>query len=526
MKVKKEMFNLMEKVLMDEYQRILHNPQKYSTLLQCVAPKKAKGVKYISFLGSTGYADAAKGYVRSLIELGVYVYFETVRCHGGKSIELLSDDDLILAVCLNNSHIQYDTVIIHTVPHYWPDIIRRERSINPLVKIYGLTVWETDRVFPKWLKIISQSQLTGLIVPSNWNKQTFEQSARQEGYFLDDPLTQSSKKGDMTGNRFPPIFTCHHLIADRSFPSCINFSRDNLYGSHIKTAFLCIGTWTPRKGIAETIEAYLKAFDGQKHVVLYLKTNSGSYSKQDEKILKDKLQKIIVNYRDPPKIILDTQLRSEDYIEALVQHCDVYFSLCNSEGVGLGACSAALKGKVIIMTGYGGQIEYIKKASWVEYKLAVVQVPSHFAEWIRPPQKWAYPNISKAVEYLQDVHLNLKSYKHEAMVNRSFLLNQFSALVIGNQLQSILYGCHRPLSKSSVKLSKGSEKDLLAANPHSQSSSSSQSSSDSSTDSENVTANLSSEDKKAARKLAKERHQLRRQRHLERRRYRLLRDPC
>ena len=46
------------------------------------------------------------------------------------------------------------------------------------------------------------------------------------------------------------------------------------------------------------------------------------------------------------------------------------------------------------MTGYGGQTEYIQKACWIDFKLDIVQVPADFAEWVRPPQRWAYPNLN------------------------------------------------------------------------------------------------------------------------------------
>lgn len=405
--------------LNQQYIKLTQNLSKYPIESQWIAPKNAKGVKYVSFLGSTGYADAAKGYVRSLAESGTYVFFEAVRCHGGKSNDLLSNDDLILSISINNSHILYDSVIIHTVPRYWKQIVDLERSVNPNVKIYGLTVWETDRVHPQWMTLIDELKLSGLIVPSNWNKKTFEQSAKDQGIL-----------------HFLPIHTCHHVLTDSNGIISPSLTRQSLYGD-VKTAFLCVGTWTPRKGIDETIDTYLKAFENQKDVVLYLKTNSGS-SKQADLELHQRLQKILMEYKSPPKIILDTELRSNDYIEALTKNCDVFLSLCNSEGVGLGACAAALKGKIIVMTGYGGQVEYIEKASWIDFKLDVVQVPSDFADWVRPPQKWAYPNIKHAIDILKNVHNNIKKYQKEAEMNRSIMINKFSYQTIGKRLLSII----------------------------------------------------------------------------------------
>ena len=118
----------------------------------------------------------------------------------------------------------------------------------------------------------------------------------------------------------------------------------------------------------------------------------------------------------------------------------MYLSLCNSEGVGLGACQTALKGKIIVMTGYGGQTEYIKVASWIRYNLDIVKVPATFVEWIRPPQRWGYPCLNHAVACLQHIYDNLPKYLDSAKQNRPFITNKFSYVARGSVLKDILGG--------------------------------------------------------------------------------------
>jgi len=413
----------MESALISKYKEICQNPQKYARESQWIAPKSrsVRGVKYIGFLGSTGYADAAKGYIRSLVESGTYVVIEPVKYCSEKGTEILSNDDSVLAVCLHNTHLLYDTVIIHSIPTNWKKYSDRERAMNPSVRIFGLTVWETDRIYPKWLDLISEASLDGLIVPTEWNRQTFIDSARNHRI-----------------HNFPPVYVCHHAITDRQHrEGRLPLKREHIYGPHVKLAFLCIGTWTPRKGIGETIEAYLEAFQGHSDVVLYVKTTTGKYSEEDTAELRQRLDKLMYGYKHPPKIILDTKLRSDDHIDDLVKNCDVYLSLCNSEGVGLGACQAALKGKIVIMTGYGGQKEYIMQGNWIDYKLGVVRVPDNFAEWIRPPQQWAYPDLNHAVRCLRDVYQRKDIYEKQSEENRSYTLDKFSYIARGQQFNSI-----------------------------------------------------------------------------------------
>ena len=83
-------------------------------------------------------------------------------------------------------------------------------------------------------------------------------------------------------------------------------------------ALLCIGTWTCRKGIEETIRAYLTAFKGINDVVLYIKTSDGAYTPANNTKLRLRLKNIYKQYDNPPKIILDTNLRSDEYIDDLV----------------------------------------------------------------------------------------------------------------------------------------------------------------------------------------------------------------
>ena len=409
----------MEIALRQRYQEVLKDRERYQIESKWIAGKN-NGVKFYAFVGSNGYAIASKGYISSLVHKGIYVLLQPIKFVLETGADILAEDDTLLAVCLHNTEINYDTVIIHSVPTSWDKIVDYERGRNPNVKIFGLTVWETDRVYPSWMDIIVNNRLTGLIVPSHWNAEIFKKTA---------------KDNKIVG--FPPVYVCHHLITDyltKKDKHRTRSSRSSLYGKAGK-AFLCIGSWTPRKGVSETVEAYLQAFKKSDDVVLYLKTFLHSYSLENSLILQKRLNEITSKYPNPAKIVLNTDLVSDDQIDDLISNCDVFVSLCNSEGVGLGACQSALNGKIVIMTGYGGQIEYIKQAHWIDYRLDVVDVPTGFVNWICPPQKWAYPSIDHSVKLMKNVYNNMERYKEEAHLNRRHLLKNFNHSSIYNQLQ-------------------------------------------------------------------------------------------
>ena len=426
----------MELALNYRFHEISNNPDRYRES-KWMAPrnKHVKGIRYYSFVGSNGYAIAGKGYIMSLVKAGIYVHLKPIKFFLETDSATLSEDDSVLAVCMNNDSITYDTVIIHSVPSFWNKIVSMERMENPNVKIYGLTVWETDRVHPPWLDLIVQNSVNGLLVPSDWNRQIFQKSVQD-----------NRVKG------FPPVYVCHHAITDPpSLKNGSRHSREQLYG-RAKIAFLCIGSWTARKGIDETIEAYVKAFNKQTDVVLYLKTFFNVYSDENSQKLRKQLDDVLGKYSNPPRVVLNTQLISDDHINDLIVNCDVFLSLCNSEGVGLGACQSALNGKIIVMTGYGGQREYINHGYWIDFKMGVVNVPPGFASWIQSPQQWAYPDMEHAVSTLRHVYTNFESCAALSQKNRAHMLERFNHDEVARELQQALNGTQR--SRPAVRVEK------------------------------------------------------------------------
>ena len=104
---------------------------------------KAQALKYVSWGDTTGYAVAGKSYIRALIDAGVDVTWTPMLTKRG-DYEVYEGTDWPCAhlapVC--NRELEYDTILIHTVPEYYPDWIDRERVLSK--RIYGYTVWELE----------------------------------------------------------------------------------------------------------------------------------------------------------------------------------------------------------------------------------------------------------------------------------------------------------------------------------------------------------------------------------------------
>ena len=132
-----------------------------------------RALKYISWGDNTGYAIAAKSYVRALVDAGIDITWTPMLTGLGNYETYFSSSwpcPILESVC--NRNIDYDTVLIHTVPEYYPEWIVRERRPNR--RIFGYTVWELEILPEHWPPILNQ--LDGVIVPCNWNVNIFRNS--------------------------------------------------------------------------------------------------------------------------------------------------------------------------------------------------------------------------------------------------------------------------------------------------------------------------------------------------------------
>ncbi len=102
--------------------------------------------------------------------------------------------------------------------------------------------------------------------------------------------------------------------------------------------------------------------------------------------------------RPAPMILLHEQALDGDAIDLIHALGDVYVSLSRGEGWGLGAFEAATLGTPVVMTGWGGHMDFLGD-DWpgeVAYRLVPAlllppQQPSYF-----PSQRWAEPDLDAA----------------------------------------------------------------------------------------------------------------------------------
>ena len=395
-----------------------------------------KGVKYISFYGALGYFTAAKRYMLGLRNAGVPFTWTPMIPGRSWGINLepfagraIADRELD-PFC--NRRIEYDTVIIHTFPDLYPFWIRRE----PHKRIIGYTVWETDRLPSRWLPHLNAVER--VLVPSRWNKSVFERSGVRT-----------------------PITVVSHIVGEDKAPN-----KDSMWNVDPEDyVFYTIENWTAGKAIWNTVRCYLDTFTAHDNTLLIIKTSEAFYHesvftklgtlKRVYRYVRRLLgvpphlrirpgaasfaKAVQKRYRYPARIRVVAGKISEENVHGLHHIADCYVSLCRAEGWGLSPFEAALHGKPIIMTGFGGQLDFLHKdfSFLVDHRMIPVRNDEDKKSFT-PNQQWAEPDLSRASRLMREVFENKEAAEVRGRKLRNYVQEHFQEPVVMKTLIRIL----------------------------------------------------------------------------------------
>ena len=376
--------------------------------------RSRRGIRYIAPYDLEGYSTAAR---RNLIGLrNAGVPFTWTPMISGFDWHLgyqpftgryIGDPELD-PFC--NLPIDYDTVIVHMVPEF----LVRWRSQEPNRMLVAHTVWETDRLPHHW--VVPLEQADHILVPCMWNKAVFEQRGLTAGVSV-----------------FPHIAVAPEPIQG---PPILDITDDHF-------VFYSIEVWSARKALWNTLTAYLDTFTERDLVTLVLKTTPhtmccrglfGGFARTQ-----DAVDRILRRYHHSARVKLLTGHLSHQDIRRLHARGNCYVSLSHGEGWNLGAFDAAAHGKPVIITGFGGQKDYLPRdtAYFVDYRLTPVKdelgKPS-FAE----DQHWAEPSIAHASALMREAVSNRADAARRGAELRTYVLARFTEqAVIGGLLDTL-----------------------------------------------------------------------------------------
>jgi glycosyltransferase involved in cell wall biosynthesis len=269
--------------------------------------------------------------------------------------------------------------VAHVVPERFPDV---RKVVGPEPFFVGHTVWDTDRIPAHWLPFLGVADL--VVVPSHFAAEAF----------------RSADVG-------PPIEIVPHVVPVIVGTQPVAWERIPP-GTFV---FYTIGEWNERKAVFKTIEAYLQAFSGRDDVLLVVKTSA-----HDRRVAAASpagaagpgstawaVARLLAGRHDPPKVQLVTAVLTDREIGELHRRGGCFVSLCRCEGWGLGAFDAAAYGNPVVITGYGGQLDYLAGSPYlVDFELVPVEDPVGFPSYA-PDQRWAEPDVEHAARLMREI---------------------------------------------------------------------------------------------------------------------------
>ena len=271
-------------------------------------------------------------------------------------------------------------------PPIWNDGLALETNTGR--RLVAFTTWETDRLAPDAGE--DPRTLRPVLVPSRFNRDTFVSSG----------LTV-------------PVRVVPHIAATVPTPDA---PADPAPARPF--VFYVIATWSTRKAILDAVEAFAAAFGADDDVVLVIHTTpedhiararlargAQPWSRHGDKSWFT-LARALAGRPDPPRIVLSTRWLDRSGVEALHARGDCYLSLSRGEGWGLGAFDAGAHGNPVLVTGWGGTLDFLPPGYpyLVEYDLVPTALEEPDDWWCpRLGERWARARVDHAAALLRHI---------------------------------------------------------------------------------------------------------------------------
>ncbi|MDR6458860.1 glycosyltransferase involved in cell wall biosynthesis [Chryseobacterium vietnamense] len=181
---------------------------------------------------------------------------------------------------------------------------------------------------------------------------------------------------------------------------------------------------TIRKNPEATLEAFTTVFKEDKNSVLIVKTHNLERSKDAQKALEA--------YNNIPNVIIINEHFSKEKLHSLIQQSDVLISLHGSEGFGLTMAEAMAYGKIVVGTGYSGNLDFmnVNNSFLIQYDFIKT---ANTKGLIDEGLTLARPSLKDAVEKLQYIKNNFESLtlmreKAESQISDNFSIQSIGEL--------------------------------------------------------------------------------------------------
>ena len=346
------------------------------------------GVRWLSVGPGSGYGDSAQAYLRGLREAGVPVQWTPMNWPStvwDAQLGPVRDvDEGTPHRDLVGNDIAHDTVVVHSTP-LWHERLEVEADGRTLI---AFTTWEADRLPGSWIPILNRYDR--VLVPSRFNARAFTESGVE-----------------------PPVAVVPHIARPISG---VSRSGSGSAAEPGRFTFYVLSTWTTRKALPDLVQAFIRAFTASDPVRLVIHTSPDDLIHlrrvTDGKVAAGSrpagtwftLARLLAGHRHAPEITLSTRKLTREEIDELHAAGDCFVSLSRGEGWGLGAFDAAGHGNPVIVTGWGGPLDYLPSGYpyFIDYELIPTIQDDADAFW-QPEfgHRWARASVEHAAELMR-----------------------------------------------------------------------------------------------------------------------------
>lgn len=351
--------------------------------------------------GPSGFAGAARNYIRGMTENGIKVFFEPI--DSVLDSVLPTDDEVVNALLSERGDMYMPQIIWGQAPYF----IKNSGNYK-----IGHCEFEATEAPESWVKYCNM--MNEVWVPTEWDRKKFVKAG------VNVPIYVIHQGID------PDYF--HPDYAPMQTPAVENFK------------FLVNAAWFPRKNLRNLIVAFQSEFKRGEDVCLIVKTlnlglNDG---------IKEELEQITSNL-ESAKVYVKEEALENFKVPSLYTMADCFVLPTRGEAWGLPLFEALACGLPVITTGYGAPNEVLRDKDGQPYPgvhfIDYTEVRAVDRYVYMEGKKWAEPNMVQFAEKMRYLFEHGRAEKAKALETSKIIRKKFSwqnvSLAIKDRLKDI-----------------------------------------------------------------------------------------
>lgn len=363
---------------------------------------------------SSGLGNCARLFIQMLSGLGYGVAGIDVDYDGGSGRQQIEGVSLFTSV--EDLPYRYNLIIVSlpVLPSLWRQ--KLPKLLAPKFRNVGLVFWELP------------------VMPKAW----WPSLALFDAILVCSPFVRDSIE-----TAVPDVPTLH-----AEHPLLLNTPQENRESVRARLdipadAFVCCTSFDlrsdySRKNPDAVVSAFLQAFPNDADVRLVIKTNGNP----DSVSMNSRMKILVESIRRDKRFILITDTLPYEKVLSIYNACDVFISLHRAEGLGLGPMEAMLLGKLVIATGYSGNMAYMTEQNSmpIPYRLIEpLQVTWQYKRaFAGSTASWAEVDIEQAALALRIARSNPELSKSLAARGAREIREKQAAAWGGNYLPQLI----------------------------------------------------------------------------------------